>query len=285
MGLMSYDNGAEVYSRVMAPVLAGARRPLSEAPLFKDLEVALDIGTGPGLLLKELREFRPKALLVGIDVSPRMLALAPKEFPLVCMNAGQLAFDDASFDAAFMSFVLTTFSDPVVCLQEARRVLSPGGALGLATWHSRESEALRQWVSALEEAGAEPVEDQKDRANEPSKVIGLLEEAGFIEIQCWTSSFSFVLSPEDFIELRSKLGMSAERLSSISPKERQELCDGFEELLRSMSPEQRTEGRCRGTRNVAGVGSNVGLLWLHITDVVLTSMTFGLEGVENESRR
>lgn len=239
---MSYEEGAEAYSRIMAPILASARRPLLESPVFNEIGNALDIGTGPGHLLQEAQDAFPDALIVGIDLSRRMLALAPGGFPLVCMNAERLAFGDSSFDAVFMSFVLTTFADPAACLREARRVLDTGGALGVATWQSLQSEALREWVSALDKAGAKTVPDQKERANEPPKITKLLEEAGFVETECWTSPFSFVLQPRDFIELRSKLGMSAERLNSIPPTRREELCKDFEGALLKMTPEQRTEG-------------------------------------------
>lgn len=238
---MSYDQGADVYHRVMAPILAGARRPLLEASPYDGVRSILDIGTGPGLLLRELRALCPTALIVGVDLSSKMLALASKDFPLARMDANHLAFRDSSFEGAFMSFVLTSFPHPDKCLREAKRVLREGGFLGTATWQARESEALRQWVSVLDEAGASPVEDRSEVADEPAKIVKLLDEAGFTETRSWTSSFSFTLEASDFMALRTKLGMSAQRLKSIPAETRAKLIREFENRLKKLSVDERTE--------------------------------------------
>jgi SAM-dependent methyltransferase len=50
------------------------------------------------------------------------------------MDAAQLDFPDASFDAVLCGFALWFFPQPARALQEWFRVLKPGGRIGLTTW-------------------------------------------------------------------------------------------------------------------------------------------------------
>jgi ubiquinone/menaquinone biosynthesis C-methylase UbiE len=240
---MSYIEGAEVYARVMAPILATARQPLLKSVASHEIHKALDIGTGPGLLLRELKELWPLATVVGVDLSPTMLELAPKDALLACMDAAQLGFREEAFDAVFMTFVLTSMPDPVSSLRQVEEMLTRGGVLRTASWNARgESKALRQWIAALDDAGASPASNPGSHVREPDQIVGILEEAGFEHINCWTHDFSFKLSADDFLDLRTSLGMSAERFKSLSPSICANLLSDFKAVLSEMSAKELTEG-------------------------------------------
>lgn len=94
----------------------------------------LDIGTGPGKLI----EFGKKELnlqWVGADTDKAMLTearerLALHDVPLEHLTPGEsLPYSDNSFDAISFCSVLFTIPDPTPLLEEAWRILRPGGKL------------------------------------------------------------------------------------------------------------------------------------------------------------
>lgn len=99
----------------------------------------LDCGCGPGSITLGLAEAVTPAEVVGIDVAPiqieraQELATAQRvtniRFEVASITA--LPFEDASFDAVFAHAVLYHLPDPHLALRECRRVLKPGGCIGI----------------------------------------------------------------------------------------------------------------------------------------------------------
>lgn len=95
----------------------------------------LDVACGTGTNFQYL----PDGVdLVGIDISPEMLANAEKRLAeqgldgtLREMDAQDLAFPDNSFDAVISALSTCTFPDPVAVLQEMDRVCEPEGTIRL----------------------------------------------------------------------------------------------------------------------------------------------------------
>ena len=96
----------------------------------------LDVGTGPGWLLIELHRACPELRLMGLDVSPAMVAKARRNMalaglteriPVVEGQAGRIPFGDAEFDAVISTGALHHWKKPVAGLDEVHRVLKPGG--------------------------------------------------------------------------------------------------------------------------------------------------------------
>ena len=74
------------------------------------------------------------AEVTGLDFSPRMLERARRKDPGVDWVQGDalaLPFEDASFDAATVGFGVRNVADLETGLRELRRVLRPGGRLGI----------------------------------------------------------------------------------------------------------------------------------------------------------
>jgi ubiquinone/menaquinone biosynthesis C-methylase UbiE len=84
---------------------------------------ALDVGGGNGRLARLLPSLGMSCLL--IDISPTMLALAPR--PAVRADGARLPVADASVDAVAALYTLYHYADPRVPISEARRVVRPGG--------------------------------------------------------------------------------------------------------------------------------------------------------------
>jgi SAM-dependent methyltransferase len=101
----------------------------------------LDCGCGPGTISIGLAEVVAPGELVGIDTNEDHLETArgharDRGLTNACFEHGDihnLPFDDASFDAAIVSRVLEHLRDPVAAMREVRRVLKPGGVVGVCS--------------------------------------------------------------------------------------------------------------------------------------------------------
>jgi ubiquinone/menaquinone biosynthesis C-methylase UbiE len=95
----------------------------------------LIVGAGTGLDL----DFLPSNVHVtAIDVTPAMLkrlelraARTGRSVTVRIMDARQLTFPDASFDAVVMHLILAVMPEPERGLREAVRVLKPGGRIAV----------------------------------------------------------------------------------------------------------------------------------------------------------
>ena len=87
----------------------------------------LDIGCGIGVFEQKLPEFD----MIGLDSSPDMLCEAGKRCSnqFVLGQATRLDFEDSSFDAVLFVTSLEFMEDYRPALDEAARVLRPGGRL------------------------------------------------------------------------------------------------------------------------------------------------------------
>ncbi len=115
----------------------GVGNPFSLGPIRAG-ESVLDLGCGAGFdAFIAAQLVGPAGRVVGIDLSPEMLAVAragqaEAGFPEVEFREASveaLPFPDASFDVALSNGVLNLVPDKPAALREIFRVLRPGGRL------------------------------------------------------------------------------------------------------------------------------------------------------------
>jgi ubiquinone/menaquinone biosynthesis C-methylase UbiE len=108
-------------------------------PYLKTGMDLLDCGCGPGTITIGLAEAVSPGQVVGVDIDPKQVQLAQlnasqKGFENVrfqVADAREIPFPDASFDVVFANAVLAYYPAPEHLLDEMRRVLRPGGLIGV----------------------------------------------------------------------------------------------------------------------------------------------------------
>ncbi len=109
------------------------------APKLPENPRIVDIGCGPGLLIRDLADRYPGGRLTGTDITQGMIDYAGKlglgaEFVKHDITAEQLPGDAGSVDLVSMVAVLHVLDQPHPVLAEISRVLADGGIFLLQDW-------------------------------------------------------------------------------------------------------------------------------------------------------
>jgi SAM-dependent methyltransferase len=172
------------------------RTGVAAALLVPQLRVGMrliDCGCGPGSITVDLAQTVAPGEAIGIDLREgalthgRTLARDRRIANLAFLPASvyQIPFADNSFDAAFSCAVLQHLATPLSALKEMRRVLRPGGVIGIVdgsstiTFRYPTSRPLEAWdkLRGLQR------EYNTGRPSESLQLRVLLREAGFSRTQ------------------------------------------------------------------------------------------------------
>ncbi|MPZ16936.1 MAG: methyltransferase domain-containing protein [Luteitalea sp.] len=142
---LRYTLWAPIYDRLVAPAhFEGARRGSIERLALRPADRVLIVGAGTGLDL----EYLPKEIhITAVDVTPAMLARLRDragrlgvDVDTRVADARRLPFDAGTFDAVVLHLILAVMPTPAQGLQEAERVLKPGGRIGIFDKFLRDDE-------------------------------------------------------------------------------------------------------------------------------------------------
>jgi arsenite methyltransferase len=144
--LAKHHRDGEAFAQLMKDTYAGrfnehfwAMWTKHVEPVLPAAPVVLDLGTGPGLFLKEVVERHPHIKAIGVECAEYMLE-ASKGLPANCeviaadLHEPQLPLADGSVDAVVASVVLHEMHQPIRTLQEMQRCLKPGGIFYVMDW-------------------------------------------------------------------------------------------------------------------------------------------------------
>lgn len=169
---------------ILRPLLHGDTR-------FAPGTRVLEPGCGTGMQTQALLDGSPGIDLTCLDVDAGQLAHARarlgEQAAAVAFRQGDLLdapFPPASFDAAFVCFLLEHLTRPAEALAALRRLLRPGGTIvvvegdhGSCRFHPETPVALEAWralVACQRRLGGDP--------DIGRRLYGLLAEAGFSDI-------------------------------------------------------------------------------------------------------
>jgi len=177
----------------------------------------LDVATGRGaVLVPAAQRVGARGHVIGIDLSRAMVeeaARAAREvvdpasssgaglsnFETRKMDAEHLEFADASFDAATCAFALFFFPAMDAALREMRRVLKPGGRIGVTVFGGTPPPFDPGWKMFAEQARAyeTAVRTPQRVVYTPGEVQSLLTAAGFTEINAPLEKYDIVYASEE----------------------------------------------------------------------------------------
>jgi SAM-dependent methyltransferase len=221
-------------------------------------ERVLDVATGPGVVaVAAARLVGPTGRVLATDLVPEWEPLVAEgaaaagvdNVAFRAMDGGALDFPDGSFDVAYCQFGLMFVPQPVQALREMRRVLRPGGRLGVVVW-STEDKALCFAVLNRHLRGVVPPAPPGQELptplslGEPGLVEGLVSSAGFGDVRVQRRTLDFVYpSAENLWRARVEDGPPnvQQAVSALSPPEKARL---KEAVFASLAPYAR-EGAVR----------------------------------------
>lgn len=190
-------------------------------------EQVLDLGTGTGAVAQRAAAIvGPRGRVVGVDISPEMLALAQRSATGV--GLGNLTFlegraeaipaEDAAFNAVLACLSMMYVIDRGAAASEIARVLKPGGRFVAAVWAAPEQcDIVLFQQTAGRFAGPPPVPGVGPGAlAEPSGFLRQLDAAG-IQARVETKTLGF-----DFPDFTSAWDTLAGVTTAQLPPERQQ---------------------------------------------------------------
>jgi SAM-dependent methyltransferase len=153
----------------------------------------VDIGCGTGLTTREAARAAAPGLVVGVDVSERMLerasqVSATERIDNIRYELGDAqvhGFDPAGFDVAISRFGTMFFSDPAAAFANISSALRPEARLVLLVWQRYEH---NEWARAIDGAlgqAAQPPPDGADpfSLGDAEATARILGRAGFDDIR------------------------------------------------------------------------------------------------------
>jgi len=192
---MSQASFPEMYERhLVGPVF----RPWAEITLAEmkltPSDCMLDIACGTGIVARVASERFALANVVGVDLSPDMLAVARAVAPAIDWRVGSADAlplrDGERFDVVVCQQGLQFFPDKQAAASEMLRVLKPGGRLAIATWRSDEEIPFFLELRRVAERHLGSIADQRYSYGDAASLETLLHQAGFGEVRCRTVSLT-----------------------------------------------------------------------------------------------
>ena len=141
-----WDKAAAYYETFWQQQLKPAQDLLLKIAAIQPGEKVLDIACGTGLVsFRAAEQAGLKGYVLATDISDRMIEAArgiSKErsatnIDFERMDAEQLTIPNESFDVVICALGLMYVPDPLLALNEMRRVLKPGGRIVAAVWGER----------------------------------------------------------------------------------------------------------------------------------------------------
>lgn len=178
-----------------------AERVFAIAPKLSSLTL-LDVGTGTARIPVLICQQRPHWQIVGIDLAKSMLQVGLKnieqaglqqQISLELVDGKQMPYANGQFEMVISNSLVHHLPDPLLFLQEIKRVLKPGGAIILRDLIRPETEEA---MNALVESIGSDYDDRQtllfrnslNAAFTLDEVGELIEKAGLENVNVYQSS-------------------------------------------------------------------------------------------------
>jgi ubiquinone/menaquinone biosynthesis C-methylase UbiE len=166
----------------------------------------LDVGCGPGTITADLADLVAPGTVTAVENAPDVLAVARSAIRsetsastgFVVSDVHSLGFADDTFDVVHAHQVLQHVVDPVLALEEMRRVCAPRGVVGVRdsdygafTWYPEVPE-LDEWLRLYRRLARQ----NRGEPDAGRRLLAWAHRAGFTDVQVGSSTWCFA-TPED----------------------------------------------------------------------------------------
>lgn len=199
-----FEQTASAYDQLGVGLFSHFGRRLVQHAKIKPGDQVLDVATGRGAsLLPAAKAATVSGFVNGIDLTQAMVRETTRDLArrgitnasVQVMDAEQLEFDTGKFDAVLCGFGLMFFPRLDLALAEFRRVLAPGGTVGVSTFATVPLTAAlapilhaHGWITQLHPA---------QQLATPSELHEALTRAGFLEISIQPETLKGIHHDED----------------------------------------------------------------------------------------
>ena len=198
------------------------RRLVQEVGIERGQRV-LDVASGRGaVLFAAAEQVGPTGTVVGIDLAEGMVRATNDEAsrrglgaPVRVMDAERLDFPEATFSRVLCGFGLMFFPHLDRALSEFRRVLEPGGRIGISTWQVSQADDVRVVLDDLGLGGP----GEPGWITDPDELVGLLKRAEFSDVKVKLDSNTFRYADLDEYWQTARGTGQRRRLDVLKPEE------------------------------------------------------------------
>lgn len=181
----SFDRVAESYDQARGGERRGENFAAEIEPHLQIQigAVILEVGVGTGVVAAALQ--RRGRRVVGVDIAMEMLRVAlSRSSGLVRYDGWRMPFTDATFDAAYMVWVIHLVEDQRALLREVARVLRPNGRLVIATTDREPDDQVRHITDPMHRSvlGDNWPHDDLDRVAAAASSTELQEVTRFVGV-------------------------------------------------------------------------------------------------------
>lgn len=198
-----WDTISDRYLRDIDDRFTGVVAQCSMRAALQPGEAVLDLGTGTGAVAARAADaVGPDGRVVGVDISPQMLALAQARMSSLGLanvelregRGEEIPADDGAFDALVASLSLMYVIDREAAARECARVLRPGGRFVAAVWAGPDAaDIVRFQQTAGSFAPPPPAPGVGPGAlADPTPFLAQLRQAGITaDVDTATTTFEF----------------------------------------------------------------------------------------------
>lgn len=223
----------EIYERALVGPLF---RPFAEQLLAR-LQLSrqdslIDVACGTGIVARLARERLGRdARIVGVDIAPAMLAVAQSVDRTIDWRQGNATALPVETSERFTLLTchqgLQFMPDKAAVIREMRRVLAPGGRLGIATWRSLDDLPQIRELNAVVERHVGPIVDARHSFGDADTLRRLLIDGGVADVQVETVAHDVQFSDGAlFARLNAMAAIAmSEKGKTLSESERGQLAE------------------------------------------------------------
>ncbi|EWS73174.1 UbiE/COQ5 methyltransferase (macronuclear) [Tetrahymena thermophila SB210] len=175
---------------------------------------------------------------IGVEYKPNQLITIPNyNLHIEKANGEKLHYKNEMFDCYIANLCLQITTNPEKMIQEANRVLQPGGYAGFTVWGDKQRSRFFTLVPSIlhRQFGIKlPKVRSNFHLNDKQKLINMLEQFGFTNIVCWNQFQPFPYVDKDDIQTLFTHPIVKDSLAECGDKKeevKQALLEAFENIL------------------------------------------------------